>query len=745
MAAAQQEDLLAGHPRLSYENVKNIDAMEEALRKSLAGQERYSFSRGWWQWDRLRARYVDSGRIDKNALRILRAVFRGLILDRYAKLEVKGEADLLYIFFTSLRSGKREEVFDIDGRKLYRDVHGGGAHGGWGGAARMRIYEELVRKDMLTQKEMDRFKKIVHQGFEKQIVHFDKTWQAATNHAFGNAGGIAIALRLFPDVPQADEARAWLERIWKDFSDFGDWKEWNYHPYGPIFLHGLLDIAEATGKMETERELIKAIGRRALGFVHSGGVRGNPNAGCPVRKEVAAIYADPWNVGYYETEQSARDGHFWYRMAQHFKDPEFLWAAEQVTLGGRPPNGKVPSEYTAAYNQRFAWFVEHGIQPLRPARRVSVGYLSELKHRIPERLYLLSGNKPGQPFASFFLYEKKDEHLDNVSGHLYEYGVSGAKFLHTSGKYNNVYNGDNTLRGGGTGEESLDLMLVMKRSRQFPLHPDRFGDERDFMRRGSIKHIAGLLKVDRNSAGDSYGQFAFDNYYGPGSLWKRRVVLTSEGYLVVFDEYVGGKALGSDYQGGPIWHLARQDNQDNGPQRENWFDAPALDYAWWQKVKFRVLLYMHDDGRTSFGSKQQSNSQDVYPNVTTFGYRPITAQRPERFLSILVPYGPETSVEQLAKSIETTVDDEGNARVRIGTARVSIQAEGNWAVSAVSTPGWEQSTDRKPSVGHQAEIAATNYDRRRSQNNRFLSGRIPGCVLWLRAEPQKMSQHRPRR
>ena len=47
-AEEKKEDLLAGHPRPSYEDVKNIDAMEEALRNSLAGQERHSFSRGWW-------------------------------------------------------------------------------------------------------------------------------------------------------------------------------------------------------------------------------------------------------------------------------------------------------------------------------------------------------------------------------------------------------------------------------------------------------------------------------------------------------------------------------------------------------------------------------------------------------------------------------------------------------------------------------------------------------------------------
>jgi hypothetical protein len=141
-AAERSDELLSGHPRFSYEAVEDIDAMEEALRESLAGQTRYSFSRGWWQWDRLRCRYVDDGRRDRNCLKILRAVFRGLILDRHAVLQAQGEGDLLYLLFTTLRGGKREEVLKIDGRQMLRDVHGGGTHGGWGGAARMRIYEE---------------------------------------------------------------------------------------------------------------------------------------------------------------------------------------------------------------------------------------------------------------------------------------------------------------------------------------------------------------------------------------------------------------------------------------------------------------------------------------------------------------------------------------------------------------------------------------------------------------------------
>ncbi|MEC8658995.1 MAG: hypothetical protein VXY33_07335, partial [Verrucomicrobiota bacterium] len=447
-----EENILSGHPRESYSDVKNIDEMEAALRDSLASIERHSFSRGWWVWDRLRCRYVDGGRKDSSALRVLRAVFRGLLLDRHKKLEEKGEGDLLYIFYTSLTGDRKESTLNVNGRKVFRDVHGGGYHGGWGGAARMRIYEELSSQKMLSAEEEVRFEKIVKQSLEPRFIDFKKKAQSANNHSFGNAGGIALALDLFPDAPQADEARAWIDRIWKHLSEFGDWTEWNYYPYGPIFLHGLIDIAEITGRIDSEKELINAVGNRCLGFIHAGGVRGNPNCGSVVRDDLELVYKDPWNYGYYDVETSARDGHFWYRLAKHYKNPYYLWAAEQVSLGGRPLNGKVSKEYDSAYERRFAWFIERDIKPKIPEGGAKIGLLSSLKNKIPERLYLNRDRKAGSAFAAFFLYPEKDEHLDNVSGHLYEYSVSGSKYLHTSGKYNNVYSGKD-LRGGGTGEE----------------------------------------------------------------------------------------------------------------------------------------------------------------------------------------------------------------------------------------------------------------------------------------------------
>ena len=673
------EALLAGHPRHDYLNVQNIDEMEAALRRLLGESERYSFSRGWWKWDRLRARYVDGGRKDENAIRILRAVFRALILDWHARCEQRGEGDLFYIFFTT-NSGNKVSRQAADGRTLKRDHHGGGYHGGWGGASRMRIYEELVRQNMLTEAEQARIKKIVHQSLSPTFLNFKSGSQHADNHSFGNGGGVALGIKLFPDAPQVKEARAWLDRIWNHLADFGDWTEWNYYPYGPIFLHGLVDIAEATGRLESEKELIDALGRRCLQFAHGGGVRGGPNCGIRQRTDFSGVYADPWNVGYYDVETSSRDAHFWYRMAQHYKNQEYLWAAEQVSLGGRPPGGNVPPQYQAAYNKRFAWFVKRGIEPSVPMMQAKVGLLSELKKKIKERIYLNNGVEAGKPFAAFFLYDKKDSHLDNISGFLYEYSFNGAKFLHSSGKYNNVYSGSDT-RGGGSGNESLDALLVVHRRHQFPVHPDRKGDERDYRRMYMAKHLPDLAHAENNDTGDAYGQFSFTDYFGPESRWTRKAVLTTEGYLVVADEYVVGKALGQAYHAGPVWHLAREEGRKPGRQDENWFGAPAFAQAWWQNEKQGVAVVVHDHRDMVFGTINQSRSQDLDPNTTAYAYRPIAAGQTERFLSVLVPHELKTPAGAVVRGVKTAVNKKGRYTATVGDVTVVLNHKGNWSVS----------------------------------------------------------------
>ena len=677
--AAVKENILSEHPRHDYLNVGDIDQLENDLRQALGGLESYSFSRSWWKWDRLRQRYVDGDRRDKNAIRILRAVFRGLILDWYARCEKRGEGDLFYIFFTT-SSGNKVQRQAEDGRTLRRDHHGGGYHGGWGGACRMRIFEELVRQNMFTDAEQATMKKIVYQSLEPRFLDFKRGSQHADNHSFGNGGGVALGIKLFPDVPQAKEARAWLERIWNHMAEFGDWTEWNYYPYGPIFLHGMLDIAEATGRIESDGKLINAIGKRCLQFNHGGGVKGGPNCGIRQRSDLSAVYADPWNVGYYDVETSSRDGNFWYRMAQHYKNPEYLWAAEQVALGGRPPNGQIPQAYQLAYNKRFAWFVKRGIEPRVPKMQAKVGLLSELNHQVKERIYLNSGVEPDKPYAAFFLYDKKDSHLDNVSGFLYEYSYNGAKLLHSSGKYNNVYSG-NDLRGGGSGNESLDALLVVHNRHQFPVHPDRLGDNRDYRRMYMAKHLPDLATAKNNDSGDAYGQFGFTDYFGPDSQWIRKAVLTAEGYLIVADEYQVGQALGRDYHAGPVWHLARVEGRKPGRQEENWFIAPAFAQAWWQKEKMSVAVYIHDHRRMVYGTVNQNCSQDLDLNTTAYAYRLIEAGKTERFLSVLIPHKLSTPSGEVVRGVKTSISKKGKYSAFIGGLNIEMGRNGNWSVN----------------------------------------------------------------
>ncbi len=180
--------------------------------------------------------------------------------------------------------------------------------------------------------------------------------------------------------------------------------------------------------------------RRYPDSAPGGGGRGNPTSAAHVETDRSRMAADPWNSAWaFREECGGDDGHVWYRLAKHFRDPEFLWVSEQVTLGGRPPEGyETPAEYLDAYRRRYAWFSERGIEPKVPGGASKIGCYSPLKYKVPERLYLCSSRESGKPFASFYLYDRNNNYMhccDDAMGRLYEYCVDGVKLLHTSGKY----------------------------------------------------------------------------------------------------------------------------------------------------------------------------------------------------------------------------------------------------------------------------------------------------------------------
>jgi len=450
----------------SYQQFEDIEQAAELLRKQTAEAKTHSFSRDWFDWELLLRRYIDEGRCDHNALKLLSAYFRGAVFDRYHALEAKGEGEMFYIFNTSMDTTELTRVF---GHKVFEhDVHGGGGHGGWGSHARMLIYEELVKQEVLNRKEQTLFEKIVVQSLSPNFLGFNRLERGANNRPYKNTGGIAAAIRVFPQMPRVKELALWIDRQWRELAEHGDIFEVNHFPYGGLHLSGIFDIAVETGKIKEldNRELVYTIAKRYLLMNHSMGVRGNPNSAAQANAHftIREMFDDPWHAPYYG---DILIPDFWYRVAQEFRDSEFLWAAVQTSIGPEPIiNGNkhdMHRQWKGAYTKRFGWFIEHGIEPQIPQAGSSIAFLSPDIHHIPERLYLCAGREPEQPFASFDLFDRNNEYMHcfgDAMGQLYEYCVDGAKLIGSSGKYNGIF----------MGQAYYDMLMVRHPHDAFPMH-----------------------------------------------------------------------------------------------------------------------------------------------------------------------------------------------------------------------------------------------------------------------------------
>ena len=78
-------------------------------------------------------------------------------------------------------------------------------------------------------------------------------------------------------------------------------------------------MANGMDKFKANRELLYALAKRYLDYVHGGGVRGNPNSGARVIGDRKKIYVDPWNAEYYAGAEGVNDGDVWYRLAKEFR------------------------------------------------------------------------------------------------------------------------------------------------------------------------------------------------------------------------------------------------------------------------------------------------------------------------------------------------------------------------------------------------------------------------------------------
>jgi hypothetical protein len=125
--------------------------------------------------------------------------------------------------------------------------------------------------------------------------------------------------------------------------------------------------------------------------------------------------------------------------------------------------------------------------------------------------------------------------------------------------------------------------------------------------------------------GDSAGDVRYDGVYTSDSAWRRRAILTREGYLVVLDEFTAGPSAGG-MVAGPVWQLPNVSERGL-----NWFSAmiPNTDTS--------LLVYLDPRRGREFSSQFQpklwaKKEYAVYAKGT------LDAGRTERFVSVLIPF-----------------------------------------------------------------------------------------------------------
>ncbi len=157
--------------------------------------------------------------------------------------------------------------------------------------------------------------------------------------------------------------------------------------------------------------------------------------------------------------------------------------------------------------------------------------------------------------------------------------------------------------------------------------------------------------------GDQFGTIRMGQYFTDDSRLTRRLVLLSEGILVVCDDLEPGPQADGQV-GGPLWHL-----QAEPVSGGHWFDSPG---------PRRLLVWCDPAAGRSFGVQSVELWGRIRP-YTVFAKEPLRSGRRTRFLTVLIPHGSEASASDLAQQTAAATDPRGASNLRIGWAARSIQ------------------------------------------------------------------------
>lgn len=196
--------------------------------------------------------------------------------------------------------------------------------------------------------------------------------------------------------------------------------------------------------------------------------------------------------------------------------------------------------------------------------------------------------------------------------------------------------------------------------------------------------------------GDSYGEVSYREIWTHDSEYKRQMLLTEEGVLVVLDEFKPGKKA-DGLVGGPVWHVPSSPicgDADGSTAR--WFDAslhhyPSITRAFTNKYgeadKRLFITFVSPLGSENGIQYQPKHWKN--DDYAIFSKHSLHENKPLRWLTVMIPHDKNISVRKVAQSLKSTEKD-GVYNINVGISdkywkkskniEILIDNLGNWNV-----------------------------------------------------------------
>lgn len=192
----------------------------------------------------------------------------------------------------------------------------------------------------------------------------------------------------------------------------------------------------------------------------------------------------------------------------------------------------------------------------------------------------------------------------------------------------------------------------------------------------------GILKEAKteDDGKNCYGEMYYQGVYTYDSDWRRSVLQTEAGYLIVVDEFMPGEDA-SGMVGGPVWQLKSVPEQGI-----NWFDSIVE-----ERLNESLLVYFHPQSGHNYGVQCQPKIL-IDKEYAVYDKTIFEPGRKETFVSVMVPHNADIMPEAVCgkenkngvlvasgereQGINTLIDEKGIVTVK-------IQRTADWKIDPV--------------------------------------------------------------